>query len=131
MVSHLQQTKQMPRDVRFIYASRMHAPNGKILFLSRLQAISTELSPGQFVLQLYLTGGAEHNPLGLEEDARIIVRKRRISHSDLLDALGGVEDRSRVVCYVCGPPAMTDDFVTFLGNAEGMSKERVLCEKWW
>ena len=56
--------------------------------------------------------------------------------------VAGVPDLARdTVCYVCGPPAMTDEFVADLkgivepdsppegGNGNG--KERVLSEKWW
>lgn len=61
---------------------------------------------------------------------------RRIQTSDLVQALDGLkegsqDDRSRTVCYVCGPPAMTDEFVAYLALQRGMSAERVLCEKWW
>ena len=61
---------------------------------------------------------------------------RRIKTSDLVQALDGYSsgsqsDRSRTVCYVCGPPKMTDEFVAFLVQQPGMAGERVLCEKWW
>jgi len=55
----------------------------------------------------------------------------RVAGSDLDAALGPEDDRSGTVCYVCGPPAMTDSFVDFLSSRSGMDRSRVLCEKWW
>ena len=48
-----------------------------------------------------------------------------------MDAIGLVDGRKGVVAYVCGPPPLTDWAVDVLRGAEGMEKERVLCEKWW
>lgn len=61
----------------------------------------------------------------------ISIRNRRMTHEDLITALGPVEEGSGVVVYVCGPAGMTDEFVDVLQGAEGMSEEKVLCEKWW
>ena len=55
----------------------------------------------------------------------------RITDKDLDEALGDETDRERTVVYVCGPQVMTDTFVEYLGSRKGMTKERVLCEKWW
>ena len=59
------------------------------------------------------------------------IHHRRFGREDLMSALGPVEDRKNAVAYVCGPAAMTDGVVKVLEEAEGMEKERVLCEKWW
>ena len=56
---------------------------------------------------------------------------RRFLPSDLIGCLPPEERRHNTVAYVCGPPAMTDEVVAFLNSQQGMSKERVLCEKWW
>ena len=61
----------------------------------------------------------------------VSIHDRRITHEDLITALGPVEERSGVVAYVCGPARMTDEFVDVLQRADGVSVERVLCEKWW
>jgi hypothetical protein len=58
-------------------------------------------------------------------------KSRRIEYGDLLDCLGPEEEREKTVVYVCGPPAMTDEFVDVLWKAPGMENRRVLCEKWW
>jgi NAD(P)H-flavin reductase len=51
---------------------------------------------------------------------------RRIEKQDLVDSVG---DSEGTVCFVCGPPGMTDEFV---GIFEGLvGAERVFCEKWW
>lgn len=55
----------------------------------------------------------------------IRVHSQRISKDDL-DPKPQQED---TVYYVCGPPAMTDEFVEYLEPVAG--KERVLYEKWW
>jgi len=55
----------------------------------------------------------------------------RMEQKNLIEALGPVEERKGVVAYVCGPPEMTDWAVQELADAEGVEKERVLCEKWW
>lgn len=91
-------------------------------------------------LSLFLTnlGDGDQGPI---EHGRLPNRTfgRRISDLDLTQALdgyrkplyGGGYDRQGTVCYVCGPPKMTDEFVAFLQNQEGMTQERVRCEKWW
>ena len=61
----------------------------------------------------------------------IPITRRRPAEKDLYDALGPEEERSNVVAYVCGPPAMTDSFVDILKEAKGMEPRRVFCEKWW
>lgn len=55
----------------------------------------------------------------------------RFREEDLINAIGPVFGRKNVVAYVCGPPPLTDWAVDVLRGAEGMEKERVLCEKWW
>jgi hypothetical protein len=58
-------------------------------------------------------------------------RYRRIQGHDLDEALGPEERRGTVVVYVCGLPAMTDQFVEWFKKQRGMEERRVLCEKWW
>ncbi len=129
MMAHLHYTKQMPQEVRVLYTSRMsESGRSDFLFGTRLRRICClGLSRTQFRLQFYVTG--EHQLL--PERVRAQWQQRRINHDDLIEAIGSREDRVGVVCYVCGPPAMTDDFVSVLRHAEGMDEHRVLCEKWW
>lgn len=62
-----------------------------------------------------------------ENKNNIHAHGRRISKQDLDSAVAGAGDST--VCYVCGPPPMTDEFVGHLGSLIG--PDRVLCEKWW
>lgn len=67
----------------------------------------------------------------------IRVHGRRINKDDLIRATTSPHhnqndtDRTTdgTVCYVCGPPPMTDEFVQYLEGV--MGKEKVLYEKWW
>lgn len=89
-------------------------------------------------LSVFLTGTGQS---GTIEHGQLPNRTfaRRLSKDDLLPALDGYtqetgypdRDRSGTVCYVCGPPAMTDELVSFLVQQPGMAEDRVLCEKWW
>ncbi|ETI26387.1 hypothetical protein G647_03164 [Cladophialophora carrionii CBS 160.54] len=56
---------------------------------------------------------------------------RRIQEHDLEEALGPEDRRDTVIVYVCGLPAMTDQFVAWFRTQRGMEEKRVLCEKWW
>ena len=93
-------------------------------------AADTNVTLGLFVTGTGNEGSIEHGKLPNRTFAR------RIKTSDLTAALDGykessLQDRSRTICYVCGPPNMTDDFVAYLVRQQGMAEERVLCEKWW
>jgi NAD(P)H-flavin reductase len=142
IVSHLEQKKQeagrLDFDVKFLYTMKdlgSNANPSEILFLERLLGVFESLrSEGQF--QLFLTSGenegerkgSENLVIGSKE---VEVKRRRITDSDLTDALGPVGERKGTVCYICGVPTMTDDFVERVKNAEGMERENVLSEKWW
>jgi NAD(P)H-flavin reductase len=128
-------TETMPPEIEFLYSTKPQL-TGKhnikpstILFLSRLTSIASK-RPGQLELTLFLTNQKykkikDPQTLGWFHD-------RRIQEADLLHALGkDVSLRAKTVCYVCGPPTMTDGVVGFLARQEGMSEERVFCEKWW
>ena len=86
-------------------------------------------------LSLFLTGTGSEAPI---EHGKLPNRTfaRRITTSDLVRAIDGYNEeskqaRSRTVCYVCGPPDMTDGLVAYIKQLPGMVEERVLCEKWW
>ena len=59
------------------------------------------------------------------------IEYRRFDANDLLAALGPIEERGKVVAYVCGTPVMSDWAVDVLKGSIGMDEKRVLCEKWW
>ena len=103
----------------------------EILFLDRLNKIFCRPSQD---LRLYLTGDARPRgniELQGPEYPSIRFVKRRFLPDDLISCLPPPERRHATVVYVCGPPQMTDQVVEFLKGLEGMSEERVLCEKWW
>ena len=144
MAAHLASNPPSNRPhVHFLYTARDSYPNSpeRALFLHRLQncislyknsTLDLYLTPVPASLKTALPNNqtpptaAQHiNP------ADPLLQKRRILHSDLLDALGPERKREGTVAYVCGPPKMTDEFVEMMKRAEGMSEERVLCEKWW
>lgn len=64
----------------------------------------------------------------------ITVHSRRIKRQDLQATVIGEDadvNPKETVCYLCGPPKMTDEFVEVLRGLLGGEKERVLFEKWW
>lgn len=75
------------------------------------------------------------------EPGDLTIHPRRINEEDLRGAvLGDDKSKSEVVakrstvCYVCGPPDMTDHVVGLLKGilaGAGDEKERVFYEKWW
>lgn len=122
----------------------------KILFLDRLQQISRDWNQvkdniNPLDLQLFLTNSSLENRDGnkvdfhsdiLDTDNHITVHSRRIEAGDLRRAVGESDELRRgTVCYVCGPPVMTDEFVKelkiFISSADDKTSGRVLYEKWW
>lgn len=130
IISHLHQTSTMPPDVRFLYTVRWPSERKRleeVLFYNDLRAIAESRGPS-FDLQLFITNGTE-SEVGSDEAVR--TKFRRISHEDLMNVVGGGASRESTVCYICGVPSMTDDFVEFLRKVEGLDDGRVLCERWW
>lgn len=149
-----------PTQIHFLYSTRVPPPSesptsstataedtlNQILFLPRLREIarSHTHAPSQrllFSVDLFLTNLREHPDLvaalsGEDKDRAkgqdFTIHDRRIEIEDLRAAVGvGVGDGT--VCFVCGPPAMTDEVVGVLRGLVSSEdgKERVFCEKWW
>jgi len=121
-----------PSQLRLLYATKATPPMNadEILFVSRLVELAKRHSGIEVDLRLHLTGVSQDdiaNAKGLPEHTNV----GRVTGEDLEAAIGAENDRSGAVCYVCGPPAMTDSMVGFLGSRKGMESRRVLCEKWW
>lgn len=155
ILSHLSnnsfQTPHHPTNIHFLYSSRL--PPGpsetssseetlnQILFLPRLrQIIRSQLHSHRLriSLDLFLTDLASSSPLLTSSAghlADLTIHSRRISEHDLRSAVVGGDgklDPRETVCYVCGPPQMTDQMVQLLGPFLGEGAEkRVLFEKWW
>lgn len=148
MLSYLRnQPPHFPISVQFLYASKVPRDGYTyLLFFSRLlSAFNSPPSP-DWNLHFYLTRPptlsppSAHDPSNSAfcagEDYKIlganqVVHQRRVTHKDLIQALGPVWERHGVVAYVCGPSGMTDEFIKVIGSQEGMEERRVLCEKWW
>lgn len=140
IMSHLCRSPVRPAEIHFVYATKA-TPDldpQKILFLTRLQDLVAAEADPKVTLSLFLTGTGDD---GRIEHGKLPNRTfaRRISEADLVRAIDGYQqniwgaehDRKGTVAYVCGPPKMTDEFVGFLRKQDGMSEQRVLCEKWW
>ena len=132
------------RSVHVLYSSKV-PPSGdqaSILFLPRLQSIFSSSTAAKWKLQIFLTrlqisstseipchvSSPEYSEQQLSNQE---IHRRRMKHEDALDAIGPVSERGSAIAYVCGPRNMTDEVVDLLRNAEGMTVERVRCEKWW
>lgn len=143
IASHLAERPDPRRTVEFLYSTR--DPGGdegkrdasKILFLDRLTRIFNGGGGGGALkgrLDLFLThgGGADKAGEGDGGDLQgTPFKSRRITVEDIAEALG--DDKRFSVVYVCGVPAMTDEFVEKLTSPQGLGLEphRVLYEKWW
>lgn len=139
--SHLTRSSSRPREIHFLYATKADSEPDpqKILFLPRLMDLVAMAADPNVTLSLFLTGtgcsegriehgGLPNRTLG-----------RRLAEEDVVRAIDGYKKQSgdiqssrrRTLCYVCGPPRMTDEYVDVLKRQTGMADERVLCEKWW
>lgn len=123
----------MPRVVKLLYGTKVFSGGwDEVLFYPRLKKIFSALSSVDRAMTVFSTPGdsVEVHVPELSEQSVEITQCRFVSQ-DLMDALGPVKERHGVVAYVCGPKAMTDGTVAVLRDAEGMSEERVKCERWW
>ncbi|KAK0917721.1 hypothetical protein LTR02_000087 [Friedmanniomyces endolithicus] len=103
-----------------------------------MDLVAAIADPTNITLSLFLTGataeGAATDDRGIIEHGKLPNRTfgRRVTEADLVRAIDGYRtpvfgtkhDRQGTVCYVCGPPRMTDEIVGFLSRQEGMSEER-------
>lgn len=125
----------MDFEIKFMYSVRNPTSGelSKVQFLERIQReIKTIGSQAKF--QLFLTGRAQQDGFenGIESfDTDLNIQPRRITKDDLLQSLGPVNERKDTVCYICGVPGMTDEFIEIVKNADGMEKKNILFEKWW
>lgn len=133
MFSTMMQSRQRPKRIRFLYASKVAdtaVTGSKILFLSRLIELVKQAQDPSVKLEVFLTGTTKDklgDSTGLPERTTV----GRIGNAELDSALGDETKRSGTLCYVCGPPRMTDTIVDYLKSCNGMDEHRVLCEKWW
>ncbi|KAJ5086707.1 Riboflavin synthase-like beta-barrel [Penicillium alfredii] len=111
----------------------------QILFLPRLrQIIRSQLHSHRLriALDLFLTNtDASSRLISTESPADLTIHPKRITAHDLRSAVVGGDgqaDPRGTVCYVCGPPSMTDEMVELLNEILGEAAEqRIFFEKWW
>lgn len=139
----LQGAKRMgglPPRLRILYSSKRGInESGKpeeVLFEERLSAITAKRAQKQDDVDFKYTffDTSQNASTGSEKKdvpGNMQVLQRRIAHDDLFEALGPENKRQNTLVYVCGLPAMTDEFVELLRKAPGMEEKRVLSEKWW
>ena len=89
----------------------------------------------EIFLDLFLTDlPADSNQLGFDRTG-LSIHAGRISESYLYDVVVNASERTDLkdtVCYVCGPPGMTDSVVEILGRILGEGGEqKIFYEKWW
>lgn len=135
--THLIKSAQRPQEVHFLYATKAspELDRAQILFLTRLMDLIAAEASHTVTLSLFLTGTGQE---GRIEHGQLPNRTfaRRMTTADAVHAIDGYGahisgNRSQTLCYVCGPPRMTDEFVGVLSQQPEMAPERVLCEKWW
>jgi NAD(P)H-flavin reductase len=129
MLDHLDRTDALPPKATFFYTTKggqFPLDVDKILFLPKLVDIEAR-SKGRMSLRLFITDITENEEM--DEQFRPHYCTRRLSGADLAGGLP--TDRTGTICYVCGPPTMTDEVVEFFRSQEGMTAARVYCEKWW
>jgi hypothetical protein len=128
-LDHLDRTDALPPKATFFYTTKggqFPLDMDRILFLPKLIDIEAR-SKGRMSLRLFVTDIVENEEI--HEPSPPHYCARRLSIADLSGALA--KDRRGMICYVCGPPTMTDKVVDFFRAQEGMAAARVLCERWW
>lgn len=139
MLSWIGEPKQQGRgeelEVRMLYGVRDSRDQAgqQILFLERIVDVF-EKAGVKGGVELFLTGdeGTDKRREVVEcNGVDVPVQRRRMTVRDVEEAVG--EDKQSAVVYICGVPAMTDEFVEALVSSQGfgMEQRRVLFEKWW
>ncbi|KAF7879191.1 hypothetical protein EAF04_000389 [Stromatinia cepivora] len=144
-------------EVKFLYSTKAPSPIGEgekreeidgrqILFLPRLTSIFAARKNWEF--QLFVTGintSSHCIPSSFRSPPspplnNITPHPCRISPHDIHLSLSlslppktkdQKQDQKQTIIYTCGPPTMTDEIISYIRDIEGMSEERVVCERWW
>ncbi|KAE8351933.1 hypothetical protein BDV28DRAFT_136113 [Aspergillus coremiiformis] len=137
-----------PFNIHFLYSTKLpvtisqqpiassESILNQILFLSRLRHIIRSQSQShrlRITLALFVTNLHDASA-PLEQPTDLTIHTQRINQDDLRTALNGPNgniEPEETVCYMCGPPAMTDEVVATLRGLMGDGSERVFFEKWW
>ncbi|RDW94185.1 FAD-dependent oxidoreductase [Aspergillus mulundensis] len=109
----------------------------QILFLRRLREIIRAQSQCQRLrinLDLFLSNLNQSSPLLRQPPKDVAIQSRRINRDDLARSVTGTDTKfapNETVCYVCGPPQMTDEIVETATGLLNGQKDHVFFEKWW
>ncbi|KAL5000560.1 hypothetical protein BDV10DRAFT_183333 [Aspergillus recurvatus] len=131
-------------NIHILYSSRLpesaspESALDQILFLRRLREIVRSQSQFQrlrITLDLFLSNLQDQSsPLLRQPPRDLAIHPRRINRDDLARTVTGTDSKYRpheTVCYVCGPPQMTDEVVDTVTELLNGQKGRVFFEKWW
>ncbi|KAJ0420087.1 hypothetical protein BJY00DRAFT_313309 [Aspergillus carlsbadensis] len=110
----------------------------QIPFLPRLHEIVRSRTQSQrlrITLDLFLTNNHDTSSAITTQPLQdLTIQSRRISRDDLQKSVTGRDSHFKpeeTVCYVCGPPQMTDEVVDILGDLLEGQKNGIYFEKWW
>ncbi|KAJ9618113.1 hypothetical protein H2203_009294, partial [Taxawa tesnikishii (nom. ined.)] len=133
MLSRMHATATLPEEVHFLFTAHVTSTQtvAHILGLGRLLAIRTAC-PDVIHLSLFFSG---HPSRALMDMAvpRERFEPRRMLRGDVLDAFAirnaDAAIQSAAVCYICGPPQMTQYFMDVVREQVGTQADPVLYEK--
>jgi hypothetical protein len=142
-------------EVRILYSTKVPShetgPN-EVLFLPRILDLFRvpRFEKTKDRIELFFTGTWDGTQIGKRDEAPIqplmsltlpkidsdtevpvVAWTHRIDDIALSSAIGNKTEAKTTMFYVCGPPNMTDEIVTFLKEQDNVVPENVLCEKWW
>uniref|UniRef100_A0A0P4W8E4 Oxidoreductase NAD-binding domain-containing protein 1 n=1 Tax=Scylla olivacea TaxID=85551 RepID=A0A0P4W8E4_SCYOL len=100
-----------------LYSARTYE---EILYKEELNKVAEEMS--NFRVSYFTTREAPPNPS--------LAIHGRITASTLSQAVSSLSASHPPLCYLCGPPCMSEDVSRHLQDA-GVPRERILYEKWW
>lgn len=135
ILNHLTSVREPLESIKMLYGSKSSKSDlSDVLFLPKIAKTITRETRnfGEKNAKLFVTPSDTNSTMDYYTSSAPEVVTRRMTHDDLLEALGDdIEKRQSTVIYVCGPQAMTDEFVETIKHFDGVRSENVLCEKWW
>lgn len=139
LLTYLTDERQVPplQSIGLLYGTKTDELDcSDVLFMSKVSKITNTKQKVQVDLtaEIFATPGAASTapPKASLQFTKPTIRPRRMSRDDVEQALGpDLVRRDETVVYICGPQAMTDEFVDMVKGFQGIRSENVLCEKWW